>query len=87
MYTEIIFRFYSDNKRTSFSKFKIATNALSIQLFDFLHCNNIRRIYCRIAGTQLPGHVPLFLREPVKIILHGRTGKTKVVLRRAVKRY
>ena len=28
---------------------------------------NIRRIYGRIAGNQLQGYVPLFLRKPVKI--------------------
>ena len=41
---------------------------------------NIRRIYGRIAGNQLQGYVPLFLREPVKNISHGRTGKSKAVL-------
>ena len=40
---------------------------------------NIRRIYDRITGNQLPGHVPLFLRDPVKIISHGSMGKSKVV--------
>ena len=44
-----------------------------------LHCKNIRRIYGRITGNQLPGHVPLFLRDPVKII-SGSMGKSKVVL-------
>ena len=32
------------------------------------------RIYGRIAGTQLPVQVPLFLRKPVKIIWHDKTG-------------
>ena len=40
----------------------------------------IRRIYGRIAGNQLPGHVPLFLTVTRKIISHGMTGKSKVVL-------
>ena len=30
---------------------------------------NIRRIYGRIAGNELPGHVPLFLREPAPVKL------------------
>ena len=49
-------------------------------LCECIHCKNIRRIYSRIAGNQLPGRVPLFLREPVKIISHGRIRKSKVVL-------
>ena len=32
-----------------------------------LHCKNFQRIYGRIADTQLPIQVPLFLREPVKL--------------------
>ena len=44
-----------------------------------LHYKNIRRIYDRIAGNLLPGYVPVFLREPVKIISHGMIGKSKVV--------
>ena len=43
----------------------------------------IRRIYGRIPGNQLPGHVPLFLWEPVKKIPHGRIGTSKVVLHTA----
>ena len=38
------------------------------------HCKNIHKIYGRIIGNQLPVPVPLFLREPVKNISHGRTG-------------
>ena len=34
----------------------------------------IRKIYGRITRNQLPVPVPLFLREPVKNISHGRTG-------------
>ena len=41
---------------------------------------DMRRIYGRIAGNQLQGHVTLFLREPVKISSHGKIGKSKVVL-------
>ena len=42
---------------------------------------NIRRIYGRIAGNQLPGHVPLFLRESVKIVSHGMIETSKCYLR------
>ena len=41
---------------------------------------NIRRIYGRTVGNQLPGHVPSFLREPVEMISYGRIGKCNVVL-------
>ena len=30
------------------------------------HCKKIRRIYSRIAGNQLPGHVPLFFTGTLK---------------------
>ena len=39
----------------------------------------IRRIYGRIVGNQLPGHVPLFLTVTRKNYL-GMTGKRKTVL-------
>ena len=42
---------------------------------------NIRRIYGRIAGNQLPGHVLLFFRESVKIISHGMIETSKCYLR------
>ena len=45
-----------------------------------VHCKNIRRIYGRIAGNQMPGHVPLFFMGTRKIISHDRIGKSKVVL-------
>ena len=32
------------------------------------HCKQIRKIYGRITGNQLPVPVPLFLREPVKYL-------------------
>ena len=40
----------------------------------------VRRIYGRIAGNQLPGHLLLFFKGTVKIISHGKIGKSKVVL-------
>ena len=40
---------------------------------------NIHRIYGRVACNQLPGHARLFLRELVKIISHGRIGKSKKI--------
>ena len=48
---------------------------------------NIRRIYGRIAGKQLPVNVPLFLRESVKITSLGKTGQGKVMLLMAAVRY
>ena len=48
-----------------------------------LHSKNIHRIYGRIAGNQLPGHVLLFFTGTRKIISHGRIGKSKVVLLKA----
>ena len=55
------------------------TDISSLFIWD-RHCKNIRKIYGRIADNQLPGHVQLFLREPLKIISHGRIGQSTVVL-------
>ena len=42
---------------------------------SFLFLSKFRR-----TGNKLLRHVPLFLREPVKIVLHGKIGKSKVAL-------
>ena len=47
---------------------------LPCRWMDDLHCKKIRKIYGRTSGNQLPVPVPLFLRESVKKISHGRTG-------------
>ena len=38
-----------------------------VEFFSYHTVKNIRRMHGKISGNQLPGHVPLFLREPVKI--------------------
>ena len=59
--------------------------ALCVELEGNYTVKNIRRIWGRIPGNQLPGHVPLFFfyiffRELIKIISHDRIGKSKIVL-------
>ena len=57
------------------------THTLTANLTQtFCTVKNIRRIYGRIAGNQLPGHVRQFFTGTRKIISHGRIGKGKVVL-------
>ena len=46
----------------------------SIFIFVLLSTvKNIRRFYGKMTGNQLPVHVPLFLRDLVKMILHCKT--------------